>query len=51
MVTTDQHPMRVLVSRYAAQRLKALNERPDFRALLRRFPEFTVDMMIAREDF
>lgn len=42
--------MRRLVSSYAAQRLSALNKRSDFRALLRRFPEFTVDMMIAKEE-
>ncbi|RPA78452.1 hypothetical protein BJ508DRAFT_329211 [Ascobolus immersus RN42] len=45
----DTHPMRRLVSNYAAYRVVGLNKRADFRALLRRFPEFTVDMMIARE--
>ncbi|RPA78450.1 hypothetical protein BJ508DRAFT_416548 [Ascobolus immersus RN42] len=48
-ITADPHPMRLLVSRYAASRMEALNKRSDFRALLRRFPEFTVDMMIAKE--
>lgn len=41
--------MRRLVSRFAAKRLETLNKRADFRALLRRFPEFTVDMMLAKE--
>lgn len=49
VIVSDPHPMRLLVSSYAAQRLEALNKRSDFRILLRRFPEFTVDMMIAEK--
>ncbi|RPA78455.1 hypothetical protein BJ508DRAFT_349339 [Ascobolus immersus RN42] len=44
------HPMRERVSRYVVYRMEDLNKRADFRALLRRFPEFTVDMMIAKEN-
>lgn len=49
LAVSEPHPIRMLVSGFAATRLEALNKRSDFRALLARFPQFAVDMMIAKD--